>query len=80
MRNKRDSVPLIAMLGMVFLAVMCCVGIPLIASAVATVEAGALFGGLGVAIVVTLIAVVVVLAHYLLRHRGGMPDGHTRSG
>lgn len=72
---KRDSVPLVATVGAMVLALMCCVGLPLIAAGVAAVGAGALFGGLGVALFVALIAAIIVLARYRLRRReGGLPD------
>jgi hypothetical protein len=70
---KRDSGILVTTVGMVLLAVMCCVGLPLIVAAVAAVGAGALVGGLGAAVVIALIAVAVVLARGRLRQRSGMP-------
>ncbi len=64
-----------AAIGAMALAVLCCAGLPLIIGAVAAVGAGALFGGLGAAVFVALIAVAVVLARYRLRRReGGWPD------
>lgn len=57
---KRDSFPLVATVGTVFLALICCVGLPLVVAAVATVGAGALFGGLGVAAVIAIVAGAVL--------------------
>lgn len=72
---RRDALPLVATVGTVFLAVMCCVGLPLLAAAVAAVGAGALFGGISAALVVAVIVAVIVWARYRLR-RGerGVPD------
>lgn len=72
---KRDSGVLVATVGTVVLAVLCCVGLPLVAAEIAAVGVGALVGGLGAALVIALIAAAVVAARIRLRHRaGGMPD------
>lgn len=49
-----------AAIGATALAVLCCAGLPLIVGAIAAVGAGAIFGGLGVALLITLIAIATM--------------------
>jgi len=50
----------LAAIGGVALAVLCCAGLPLIIGAVAAVGVGGVFGGVGVAIVIALIASAMI--------------------
>lgn len=64
---KRDSGIFIATVGTLSLAIMCCVGLPLIAAAVATVDAGALFVEIGVAACIAILAGIVLALRWRQR-------------
>jgi len=65
---QRDAGVLIVTAGAMILAAVCCVGLPLLAGAMAAIGVGTLFGGLGVAAVIAIIACVVLTLRW--RQRG----------
>lgn len=49
----------VSAIGAMALAVVCCAGLPLVIGAVAAVGAGGLLGGVGVAVMIALIAIAM---------------------
>lgn len=64
---KRESEMFIATAGALFLAVLCCIGLPLIVTAVAAVGVGALFGGLGIAALIAIVAAIALAMRWRRR-------------
>lgn len=61
---KRESGAFIASAGALFLAGLCCIGLPLI---VAAVSIGALFGGLGIAALIAIVAAIALTMRWRQR-------------